>query len=234
MLARHRPFYMKLRWDHPLWRRRAPDLARKLVQLYLRTCAVEVAVDPKVLEWVLAGHPVIYTTWHCHLLSPLYFARLYLAQLPALVLMASPSRDGEFIAEIARGLGFIVCSGSRRKGGVKALQQMTAYFRQGHSCGLVADGSRGPAQVAQKGVLYLARETQAPILPLAVASSLKLTFNSWDRFELPLPFSRVTLLLGEPLWVQPQDRGPALEARRAELETRLCRLFRESRSYFSS
>ena len=42
---------------------------------------------------------------------------------------------------------------------------MAGYFRRGHSCGLVADGSRGPARVAQKGVLYLARETQAPIVP---------------------------------------------------------------------
>lgn len=225
---------MKLRWDHPLWRRRAPALARNLVQLYLRTCAVDVAVDPKVKEFVLAGHPVIYTAWHCHLLSPLFFARLYLAQLPALVLMASPSRDGEFIAEVARGLGFIICSGSRRKGGVKALKEMTEYFRRGHSCGLVADGSRGPAQVVQNGVLYLSRETQAPILPLAVAARPKLTFNSWDRFELPLPFSRVTLLVGEPFTVAPRDRGPALEARRLELETSLRRLSQQSQTYFSS
>ena len=50
-----------------------------------------------------------------------------------------------------------------------------------------------------------------------------------------MPFSRVTLLLGEPLWVQPQSTaGRPLRPRRAELETRLCRLFRESRSYFSS
>jgi lysophospholipid acyltransferase (LPLAT)-like uncharacterized protein len=225
---------MKLRLDHPLWRRRAPALARILVQLYLRTCAVDVAVDPQVKKSVLAGHPVVYTAWHCHLLSPLFFARLYLAQLPPLVLMASPSRDGEFIAEVARGLGFIICSGSRRKGGVQALQRMRDYFRRGHSCGLVADGSRGPAREVQKGVLYLARETHAPILPLAVAARPKLTFNSWDRFELPLPFSRVTLLVGEPLTVLPEDRGPDLEARRLELESRLRRLAQQSEAYFSS
>ena len=104
-----------------------------------------------------------------------------------MVLMASPSRDGEFIAQVARGLGFIVFLGSRRKGGVQTLRQMGDWFRRGYSCGLIADGSRGPARVAQKGPLYLARETQGAILPVAVAARRKLTFDTWDRFELPLP-----------------------------------------------
>ena len=86
---------------------------------------------------------------------------------------------------MARGLGFVVVSGSRRKGGVQALRQMAVWFNRGHSCGLIADGSRGPARVAQKGPLYLARETQGPILPVAVAARRKLTFDTWDRFELP-------------------------------------------------
>ncbi len=53
--------------------------------------------------------------------------------------------------------------------------------------------------MAQKGPLYLARETQGPILPVAVAARRKLTFDTWDRFELPLPLSRLALLVGEPL-----------------------------------
>jgi lysophospholipid acyltransferase (LPLAT)-like uncharacterized protein len=125
-----------------------------------------------------------------------------------------------------------VLMGSRLKGGVQTLRQMGEWFRRGHSCGMIADGSRGPARIAQKGVLYLARETQAPILPVAVAARRKLTFNTWDRFELPLPFSRLALLVGEPLWVRRQDRGPAQERLRLELEARLNRLFRQSQSYY--
>jgi lysophospholipid acyltransferase (LPLAT)-like uncharacterized protein len=149
-----------------------------------------------------------------------------------MVLMASPSRDGEFIAQVARGLGFIVLSGSRRKGGVQTLRQMADWFRRGYSCGLITDGSRGPARVAQKGPLYLARETQGAIIPVAVAARRKLTFDTWDRFELPLPLGRIALLAGEPLRVWPEDRGPALEHKRLELESRLNRLFRRSQSYY--
>jgi lysophospholipid acyltransferase (LPLAT)-like uncharacterized protein len=220
---------MKIRLDHPFWQRRAPVLARRLVQVYLRTCATTPVGSQASMKLVQAGTPVIFTTWHCHLLCPLFYAHRYYADAPPLVLMASPSRDGAFIAEVTRGLGFIVCSGSRRKGGVKALKEIAAYVGRGHSCGLVADGSRPPARVAQKGLLYLARETQAPIIPLAVAARHKITFNTWDRFEFPLPFSRLAVLVGEPLFVSPRDRGPALEQRRLDLETRLNGLFSKAR-----
>jgi lysophospholipid acyltransferase (LPLAT)-like uncharacterized protein len=223
---------MKLRFDHPLWQRCAPVMARRLVQAYLLTCPCELVVTPEVGKLIASGLPVIFTTWHCHLLSPLFFARRYRGTQPAMVLMASPSRDGEFIAEVARGLGFEVFLGSRRKGGVKALHQMVIWFKRGHSCGMIADGSRGPARVAQKGPLYLARQTQSPILPIAVASRRKLTFDTWDRFELPLPFSRLALIVGEPIWVRPNDRGPDLEARRLELESSLNHLFIQSQSYY--
>ena len=223
---------MKLRWDNPLWRRRAPALVRRLVQAYLLTCPCELVAAPEVKKLMASGPPVIYTTWHCHLLSPLFTARQFRGSQLPMVLMASPSRDGEFIAEAARGLGFIVLLGSRRKGGVQALRQMAAWFRRGYSCGMIADGSRGPARVAQKGPLYLARETQGVILPVAMAARRKLTFDTWDRFELPLPFSRLALLVGEPLRVGPEDRGPALEQKRLELEDRLNRLFLRSQSYY--
>lgn len=224
---------MKLRWDHPLWRRLAPALAKTLARAYLRTCPADLRISPEVKSLILTGRPVIYTIWHCQLLYPLYYVRRFYPQLPPIVVMASPSRDGQFIGEVARGLGFGVCFGSRRKGGVQALQRMAELFRQGQSCGLIADGSRGPARVAQKGPLYLARETGAPLIPLAVAVSRKLTFNTWDRFELPLPCSRLTVLVGEPLSLNSGDRGRLLEDRRRELETGLNLLFAQSQKYFS-
>jgi lysophospholipid acyltransferase (LPLAT)-like uncharacterized protein len=109
---------------------------------------------------------------------------------------------------------------------------MAASMRQGYSTGLATDGSRGPARVAQKGVLYLARETQTPIVPAAIANSRKITLNTWDRFEVPLPFGRSALLVDAPLWVSREDRGDALEAQRQLLENRLNHLFDRSQNLF--
>jgi lysophospholipid acyltransferase (LPLAT)-like uncharacterized protein len=225
---------MRFRWEDSWWGRRLPALARRLVQAYLHTCPVELVIEPETRDFIFTRQPVLYTTWHCHLLFPLFYGRHYSGVLPPVVLMASPSRDGEFIAEVARGLGFTICFGSRRKGGVQALQHLADYFRQGYSCGLIADGSRGPARAAQKGPLYLARLTGGAIVPLAVAASRKKTFQTWDRFVLPLPFSRLALLVGEPLAVPPTARGDALETLRRELEDRLNGLFLRAEGHFDS
>lgn len=223
---------MKLRWDHPLWRRLAPALAAQIANGYLRTCRWKLLLHPAAQKLVEAREPALYVSWHCHLLYTLYYFRHFNALRPG-VLMASPSRDGEFIGDVTQQWGYLVFPGSRQKGGAQSLQKMAAYLRQGHSGGLVADGSRGPARVAQKGIVFLAREGQAPILPLAVAASRKITFNTWDRFELPLPFSRLVVMVGEPLYVRPSDRGVLLEDRRRELDTRLNLLFDQSQQYFS-
>lgn len=224
---------MKLLLDYLPLRHWAPALARRLVQAYLHTCSTELVIEPAAREIIFAGRPVLYTAWHCHLLFPLFYGQNYANQLPPVVLMASPSRDGEFIAAVAQGLGFTVCLGSRRKGGVQALQQMADFIRRGYSSGVVADGSRGPARVAQNGPLYLARLTGAPIIPLAVAASRQKIFPTWDRFVLPLPFSRLALLVGQPLPVVPAARGAALEALRQELENRLNELFQRAQDFFA-
>lgn len=223
---------MKLRLDHPRWQQLAPMAARGLVRVIFGTSRSRLIGDPEGLELAVSGAPVIFTVWHGHLLAPLFLARAYRPRGRPIVLMASPSRDGQFIAEVARGLGFITVPGSRHKGGVQALKAMAVWLREGHAAGLAADGSRGPRHVVQKGVLYLARETRLPIVPLAVAASRKVTLNTWDGFEIPLPLSRSAILVGSPLTVGSKERGPALEARRLELEERLKLLFSESQRYF--
>lgn len=216
---------MKL--HHPLWLNLLPRLGVGLLHGLYRTCRLATVGQEQEAALLAQGSPILYTIWHCQLCYVLYHYRHRQG-----VLMASPSRDGELIGRIAEGFGFIVCRGSRHKGGHSALQEMAHYIRRGHSAGLIADGSRGPARVAQKGVLYLAREAQVPILPLAVASRHKFVFNTWDQFELTRPFSDITLMVGEPLFISPPERGRRLAQLRRELEDRLNSLFIQSQHYY--
>jgi lysophospholipid acyltransferase (LPLAT)-like uncharacterized protein len=174
--------------------------------------------------------PILYTCWHGQLAYVFYHFRDRSRQV---VLLASPSFDGELIGHIAEKFGALIVSGSRNKGGLAALKKIAGLMRQGNYGGIIADGSRGPYHHVQKGVVVLAREAGAPVLPVAVASERKIILNSWDRFELILPFSRVALLFGEPLVVPPDARGKGLEAFRLELETRLNTLFDLSQNYYS-
>jgi lysophospholipid acyltransferase (LPLAT)-like uncharacterized protein len=223
---------MKLRVDHPAFRRLAPLLVRAVVKVVLGTTRTSLVGDAVGRALLVSPEPVILTSWHCHTLASLHFAAIYCRRKRPFVIMASPSRDGEFIGELGRHLGFIVCPGSRHKGGLEALRRLAAYGRAGHPTGIIADGSRGPARVVQRGVLYLARETGLPILPCAMAYSHKLTLNTWDRFEIPLPLGRSAVLVGTPLKVGPRDRSLQLDARRRELEEALNRLYQESRRLF--
>ena len=77
------------------------------------------------------------------------------------------------------------------------------------------DGPRGPARVVQPGVVQLARLTGAWILPITSSSSRPRFLGSWDRYLLPLPFSRAVVAYGEPFAISaetPDETAVALIA----------------------
>ena len=213
-------------------RRLAPVLVRGFVRASLGGARSSLDGDPEGKAVLQTKDPVIFAMWHGHLLSCLYLGTIFGRSKFPVVIMTSPSRDGVFVSDLGLGLGYLVCPGSRHKGGFRALQNLTSHLRQGQSAALTADGSRGPIHVAQKGVLYLSRETDTPILPVAVACSRKITLNTWDRFEVPLPLGQNTFLVDAPIRVGSRDRGAALEKQRQHLETRLNHLFRLSQDLF--
>ena len=106
--------------------------------------------------------------------------------------------------------------------------QLVREMESGRPAGFTLDGPRGPARVAQPGAIWLARTTGNPVLPFHLESSSHWTTNSWDKTQIPKPFSTVALVVGEPLEV-PADAGDQqLETLRQELERRLAGL--ESRA----
>jgi hypothetical protein len=144
--------------------------------------------------------------------------------------MVSRSRDGELAARIVQSLGFRTFRGSPGKGGSTALRQLIKHIQEGTGPGggFIADGSQGPPLIAQKGILVLARHTQAPLLPVSVAASPCWRFNSWDRTLLPKPFSRVVLAFGPPMHIERNISAEGLEARRLELQNLLNGLTRQA------
>jgi lysophospholipid acyltransferase (LPLAT)-like uncharacterized protein len=92
---------------------------------------------------------------------------------------------------------------------------------QGCLAGIVADGSKGPARIAQKGAVVLARETGVPVMPTGFAARPAFRFNSWDRTILPFPVSKVVMVYGQPISVPPDARGVRIEEFRKNLEDSL-------------
>jgi lysophospholipid acyltransferase (LPLAT)-like uncharacterized protein len=94
-------------------------------------------------------------------------------------------------------------------------------MEEGRTVGFTLDGPRGPARVAQPGAIWLAKATGHPIIPFHAEAESHWTLRSWDAAQIPRPFSRVALTVGEPLWVPVDADAGVLDAKRVELEQRL-------------
>jgi lysophospholipid acyltransferase (LPLAT)-like uncharacterized protein len=90
-------------------------------------------------------------------------------------------------------MGSVRGSSSRR--GSQALFELTGKLRQGFDIAITPDGPRGPKYQLQPGPILLARTTGSPILPVHARFSRALTLNSWDGFRIPLPFSRIDVII---------------------------------------
>jgi lysophospholipid acyltransferase (LPLAT)-like uncharacterized protein len=115
------------------------------------------------------------------------------------VTMASKSEDGEIIATFLKFWGFVAARGSSSRGGDVASAEFLEALKTAPGGALTPDGPRGPARVCKRGILVLAEQGDGLVLPSSSSSSNPRFLNSWDRFLLPLPFSRCVVVFGPPL-----------------------------------
>jgi len=165
---------------------------------------------------VASGRQPVMAFWHGRILPATFYFRRR-----GIVVITSENFDGEWIARIIERFGFGTARGSSSRGGLKAMLQLVRDMEQGRPAGFTLDGPRGPARIAQPGAIWLARATGNPVLPFHLESSSHWTTNSWDRTQIPKPFSTVALVVGEPFDVQADAGDDQLEAARRELERRL-------------
>ena len=147
-----------------------------------------------------------------------------------IVSMVSTSQDGDRISQVAHKLGHDIVRGSGAQRGRRALAEMIDYLdsHQGVVAALTVDGSRGPAYVCKKGILLLAQQSGTPILPIRTWSKRSLHLKTWDRTQIPLPFTRIVALAGEPVEVQRDLSPEGLEELRIRIENELKRLSEEA------
>jgi lysophospholipid acyltransferase (LPLAT)-like uncharacterized protein len=165
---------------------------------------------------VASGRPPIMAFWHGRILPATYYFRHR-----GIVVITSENFDGEWIARIIERFGFGTARGSSSRGGLKAMLKLVRDMEQGKPAGFTVDGPRGPARIAQPGAIWLARATGNPVLPFHIEASSHWTANSWDRTQIPKPFSTIALVVGEPLDVPADTTDEQLESARRELERRL-------------
>jgi lysophospholipid acyltransferase (LPLAT)-like uncharacterized protein len=162
---------------------------------------------------------VILAGWHHHqLLVP------GLLGPKGVYFLVSRSMGAELLKMAAKVFGSRFVQGVRGLDGLKATVRLLRILQEGHTIALAPDGPLGPRFYAKPGAAYLAIRLGVPIIPVAMATSLR-TLNpfSWDRYWIPLPFSRVVVVIGEPLWPSKTNKNlkPSVEPLRASMQNTL-------------
>jgi len=192
------------------WAGRIGALCLRLLGL---TWRVKWEVPETVLRMEREGRPYLHAFWHAHILTLTYTHRGR-----GDVVLVSRHGDGEYISQVIHRLGFGTVRGSSSHGGLRSLLEMARLGRSGHPLAVTPDGPRGPRHRLQPGVLLIAQRGGLPVVPLASAARWCRFLRSWDRFEIPIPFSRVAVAVGEPIHV---PAGLAQEAMVAECGSRI-------------
>jgi hypothetical protein len=150
---------------------------------------------------------VIFCTWHNRLAlaMKMYYAfGLRNHQVPGLAALVSASKDGAFLTAILERFGVQPVRGSSSRRGAQALLELATWAERGYDLAITPDGPRGPRYVVQDGTMALAQITGLPVVPASFRLEWKIQLKSWDRFQIPVPFSRCEIYVGKMLTV-PRD-----------------------------
>lgn len=149
-----------------------------------------------------AGEGTVVALWHGQMLPMLSHHRDL-----GIAILISEHQDGEIIARIAHAFGCRAVRGSTSRGGARALLALAGLLKQGTDVAVTPDGPRGPRHSFAPGALVAAQRAGVPVVGMLGHASRVWRLNSWDRFEIPKPFARVTIAYTRPFTVP--GRTPA-------------------------
>ena len=153
------------------------------------------------------GQPVALLLWHGQLLPLLYVMRFQ-----SIASLISTHKDGELIAQVAKRLGCKLIRGSSSRGADRALLGLVRALRDGFTVAVTPDGPRGPYRSFAPGALVAAHRAQAPVVAFGVHASRAWYLGSWDRFMIPKPFARLTIVFDAPVMVPGESSRDAAGA----------------------
>ena len=188
-----------------------------LIQFYSLTLRLSIVNEKKWQDLLKQGRPILLCAWHQQFFSAIRHFKNYTRFNPGI--MISQSRDGELISAVANRCGWRTLRGSSSRGGKKAMGAMIEHLTTQKFGAHILDGPTGPIGKVKAGAIKMAQETNALVVPFYIHADHAWFFNSWDRFMLPKPFSRVTLTFGEEMHFEQNDGSAVFEAQRQHLET---------------
>lgn len=172
------------------------------------------------------GENLIIAFWHGTMLLPWYEFRGN-----KFMGLTSYSKDGDVLAKVLDRWGYLVTRGSSSRGGDVALGIMVDYAKHEGSVMVTPDGPRGPAFKFKAGAVVAAQRSERPVLLIGVGIKKKWLLGSWDKFQVPMPFTRVNIICSDPVWVPKSANRDQVSALIAQCETHLRALQAEAEKF---
>lgn len=180
------------------------SLSSILLSLYYATLRIDFVDDKNLLILKLKKSNFIVVIWHTFVEA----AVLCLHSRDLVIYSDHPRTESyeKSISHIARevgiktirSMGFDVVDASLGKQSAGILN-FVKKIKAGRPALIAPDGPDGPIYRAKPGAVYMAKKTNSLLLPIGFSASKFITLPNWDDFVLPLPFSRVIMVVGKPL-----------------------------------
>lgn len=199
-------------------------LAAALIYGLIRSVAATLRFKLNDRSGMFVGVPketVIFAIWHNRLSLSLMMYRNYIQKhQPSrhLAAMVSASRDGGLLARILELFRVEPVRGSTSRRGPQALRELVTWGEHGYDLAITPDGPRGPCYTVQEGIMALAQLTGLPIVPVSFRLNWKIRLKSWDRFQVPLPFARCDIHVGDVIRVPREASDVEREELRQKVE----------------
>jgi len=180
-----------------------PLLAYWIARLLSATLRVRMVGEEHLRAAQEAGKGVILVSWHGRTFLPItrYRNKGYWA-------IVSTSRDGEYQNRLFQRFGIKTVRGSTSaRGAIQSVLTLTKHLKAGATAAFTPDGPRGPSHVVQPGAIFLAQKSGSPIIPAGISAYPRKLMRAWDRYMIPLPFSRVVWIYGEPITIPADARS---------------------------
>jgi lysophospholipid acyltransferase (LPLAT)-like uncharacterized protein len=166
------------------------------VTILCKTLHIEKQNFDGVQKLMMNNESFILGFWHGTMMAPWYVHRNN--HFSALV---STSKDGELLSRMLDKWNYKVVRGSSNIGGKEALQILLDEAENNYSIAITPDGPTGPQFEMKAGAVVLAKKTRMPLVLLGTAYSKYFELNSWDKFQIPKPFSKVCMYYSDPILV---------------------------------
>lgn len=201
-----------------------------ITRLLILTCKVEIIKTQSVLDREKERKPIIFAFWHGRMFpTPFFKSKI------DVYIVVSRHGDGEVMSRAVRFLGIKSIRGStdrksgehkkgfpaKNRGGASVIREAIKVLEDGNSLSITPDGPKGPRFKFKRNSLMIAEQTKTPIAPLSFSANKVWIINSWDKFIIPKPFSKIKVKFCDLYFVNDLDSEDKIEAHAEFIEKTL-------------